>query len=208
VTYLRLDLLHAHPEQINLLYEMGLGSAFFGIETLNHESGKVIGKGMKPELIKEFVVDLYENHWHKEIPITASFIIGLPGETKQSVIDTYNWCQGAPITDLWFPLFIKFNGHFKSEFDINFLEYGYTLGDDDKWINQHMDYHSALALAEEFNSNGLQETPNAWFLFSLLNYGDSIEELKDITIENLPKLKFGKKHRQMILDYKQKLREL
>jgi radical SAM superfamily enzyme YgiQ (UPF0313 family) len=33
VTYLRLDLLYAHPEQINMLYEMGLGSAFFGIES-------------------------------------------------------------------------------------------------------------------------------------------------------------------------------
>lgn len=210
VTYLRLDLLHAHPEQIQLLYEMGLGSAFFGIETLHHESGKIIGKGLNPKIIKEFIIDLHDNHWKKEIPITASFIIGLPGESKESILETYNWCQTAPIKDLWFPLFIKSSSHFKSEFDLNFLDYGYTINDNDEWSNNHMTYQEALTLAEGFNNSGMQETqgPSTWFLFSLLSYGYSISELKDIAIKDLPWFSFRKKRSKMIKQYKQLLQTI
>jgi radical SAM superfamily enzyme YgiQ (UPF0313 family) len=51
-TYLRLDLLNAHREQIPLLKEMGLASPFFGIESLNQKSASSIGKGMKVEKAK------------------------------------------------------------------------------------------------------------------------------------------------------------
>ena len=207
VAYLRVDLLYAHPEQIPLLYEMGLRSAFFGIETLNHESGKVIGKGMDPEVIKKFIVELHDVHWRKEVAFTTSFIIGLPGETIDSVMAAHAWCQSAPVNDVWFPLFIKFNGHFKSEFDINFMKYGYSIDENNEWSNDNMTYQSALALAEKFNNGGLHQDngPNAWFLFSLLSYGYTVSELKDIPISDLPRLTFARKKRSMISQYKELL---
>jgi radical SAM superfamily enzyme YgiQ (UPF0313 family) len=187
VTYLRLDLLNAHKEQITLLQEMGLGSCFFGIETLNHSSGKTIGKGMKPELVKDFLLDLYYNHWDSKIPFTCSFIIGLPGETIESIKATHQWCRSTPFNDLWFPLFIKTKSHYKSEFDVNYKNYGYQLDSDGNWYTDIMNYQQALELAEEFNSVGLynENTPSSWLLFGLLSYGFNIEELKDTKIQEL-----------------------
>lgn len=191
VTYLRLDLLHAHQEQIPMLKEMGLGSSFFGIETLNHMSGKTIGKGMRPELIKNFLLDLYYHHWNEEIPITCSFIIGLPHETIESIHSTHAWCSQTPFNDLWFPLFIKTKSHFKSEFDLNYKKYGYKLDHEGNWYTDNMTYNDALELAEQFNQKGLydQNTPSSWLLFSLLSYGYSINELKQQKIQDLNGLK-------------------
>ena len=204
VCYLRLDLLYAHPEQIKLLYEMGLGSAFFGIETLNASSGKAIGKGMNPENIKPFINELHDIYWKKEISIMCSFIIGLPGETVESVKSTYDWLKTTSINDVWFPLFIKSNGHFKSEFDVNFLKYGYKIDSNNNWYNDQMDYNTALKLAEQFNNEGIHRSrkPTAWHLFSLLSYGYSVSELKDVAIEDLPKLAFLRKKKKMFQEYK------
>ena len=194
VTYLRLDLLHAHQEQVEMLKDMGLGSAFFGIETLNHASGKAVGKGMKPTLIKDFLLDLYYHRWHEQVPITCSFIVGLPHETIDSVKQTHEWCQNSPLNDLWFPLFIKTKSHFKSEFDLNYEKYGYKLDSEGNWYNDIMTYNDALTIAEDFNKKGLYEdnTPSSWFLFGLLSYGYSINELKNQKLQdlNLPVLLF------------------
>ena len=51
--YLRIDLLGAHKDQINLLHEVGLNTCHFGIESLNYESSKAIGKGFNNEKIKD-----------------------------------------------------------------------------------------------------------------------------------------------------------
>lgn len=213
VTYLRLDLLHAHKEQIPLLKEMGLGSCFFGIETLNHSSGKAIGKGMKPELIKEFLLDLYYNHWNSEIPFTCSFIIGLPGESTESIRETHEWCRNTPFNDLWFPLFIKTKSHYKSEFDTNYKNYGYKLDSQGNWYTDIMTYQQALSLAEEFNNIGLynENTPSSWLLFGLLSYGFNISELKDTKIQDLhwpsillKKFKLFKQYKESLLKALQK----
>lgn len=213
VTYLRLDLLNAHREQIQLLKEMGLGSAFFGIETLNHNSGKCIGKGMNPELVKKFLLELYYDHWNQEIPFTCSFIIGLPGETVESVRATQEWCRETPFNDLWYPLYIKNKGYFKSEFDSNYKNYGYQIDKNDEWYSDIMTYRQALELAEEFNSVGLynENTPSSWLLFGLLSYGFNISELKESKIKDLhwpsillKKFKLFKKYKESLLKEIQK----
>jgi radical SAM superfamily enzyme YgiQ (UPF0313 family) len=187
VTYLRLDLLNAHREQITLLREMGLGSCFFGIETLNHDSAKLIGKGMRPELVKQFLLELYYDHWQEEIPITCSFIIGLPGENIESINSTHAWCKTTPFNDLWFPLFIKHKSYYQSEFDSNYEKYGYNIDIDGNWFTEEMNYQQALDLAEQYNNSGLynENTPSSWLLFGLLSYGFNIKEIKDTKIKNL-----------------------
>jgi radical SAM superfamily enzyme YgiQ (UPF0313 family) len=206
VTYLRIDLLYAHPEQIVMLKEMGLGSAFFGIETFNHSSGKAIGKGMQPDLVKKFLLELYQ-HWNAEIPFTCSFIIGLPHETRESVMETYNWCRTTPFTDLWYPLFITQDSHYKSEFDSNYKDYGYSLDADGNWTSEYMTYNDAMLLAEEFNQKGIydQNTPSTWFLFGLLSYGFSINELKDQRISDLHWPRLILKKITLFRQYKEKL---
>jgi radical SAM superfamily enzyme YgiQ (UPF0313 family) len=81
--YIRLDLMHAYPEQYQLLKDGGLKGTFFGIESLNYETAKSIGKGLHPDKIIE---ELYK--FENTLPTVgtmAGFICGLPKETKESM---------------------------------------------------------------------------------------------------------------------------
>jgi hypothetical protein len=91
VCYLRLDLLNAHREQIDLLHKMGLKGAFFGVETFNHASGKSIGKGLHPDKQKELLFDLKDKYWKNDVNITIGLISGLPFESIASHKETINW---------------------------------------------------------------------------------------------------------------------
>jgi len=210
VTYLRLDLIHAHKEQIQLLKEMGLGSAFFGIETLNHSSAKIIGKGMNSEFVKEFLVDLHDTDWKKEIPFTCSFIIGLPGESKESIMRSWDWIKNQPFQDLWFPLRISKGTYYQSEFDINFKDFGYEIDENGFWYNGSMNYVEAKELAEEFNNFGFygKKPPSTWFLFCLLSHGYTIEQVKEIPNRDLPWKKFLLQKHRMFKKYHNLLKEL
>lgn len=105
-SYLRLDLIHRYPEMITLLREMGIRSCQLGIESLNHETGKAIGKGLHPNLQKETLYRMKES-WGDETFIGGGFIIGLPKETKSSCKEWLSWldkddtpldsCQVVPL---------------------------------------------------------------------------------------------------------------
>ena len=95
--YLRIDLMRAHKEQYQLLKDAGLASAHFGIETLNHQAGKTIGKGLHPDKVIE---ELYS--FRDQLPDVVtwgSFIVGLPGDTIESIT---KWT--STIADPEFPL--------------------------------------------------------------------------------------------------------
>lgn len=205
-TYLRIDLINAHREQIQLLKELGLGSSFFGIETLNHESAKIIGKGMHPERVKEFLLELHNDYWHSEIPFTCSFIIGLPKEDKASIINTHTWIRTTPFNDIWFPLFIRKGERYAnySKFEIDHERYGYKLDEQGHWYNNIMNFEEALNLSEEFNSVGLyyDSKPSSWILFGLLSYGLNISEIKNLRMHEINWSDILLKKEELFTNYK------
>lgn len=149
-TYLRLDLMHAHPETISLLHESGLVGALFGIETLNWEAGKSIGKGLHPDKV---VNTLHQCRyvWGDDVITTSGFIIGLPHETVETV---NGWVER--IMDPAFPLHAWYitalglnNQHqtYRSEFELNASKYGYRFPHPVErpmyWENDH--FTSAMA---------------------------------------------------------------
>lgn len=207
-TYLRLDLLHAHQEQIIMLKEMGLASPFFGIESLNQKSVSSIGKGMKVEKIKDFLLELHHNHWGPEIPITCSFIIGLPHETRKTLNETYEWVVNAPINSLFFPLTLTNKSFYKSEFHDNYEKYGYRF--DEKsgyWENDEFNFDIAHELSEQFNSKLMysDDLPSSWFLMTLLNHGYSFDEAIKTQIKDLNYSRIMKHMKRNIQAYKNKL---
>lgn len=209
--YLRMDLLYAHREQIQLLPEMGLVSPFFGIETLNKKSGSSIGKGMNPDRAKEFLVELEDIHWKRKIPIICSFIVGLPHETPETVESTFQWVKNTRLNSVFFPLIINDKKYYKSEFTIKYKELGYTLDrDTGYWENEHFNYHTASSIAERFNSelSKKENYPTAWFMMALLNHGYSIEDLLNTPIKQLSFTKIMRAKHRNISQYKKKLLEL
>lgn len=210
VTYLRIDLLHAHREQIDLLYEMGLGSAFMGIETFNHEAAKSIGKGMHPDKIKDMLEELYYDRWKEEVSFTCSLIVGLPGETRETLYNTFEWMKKHPFNDMWFPLRLGVGTYWQSEFEKNYSKYGYTLDSDGNWDNGTMTYQQARDIAQEFNDQHFykKKPPASWFEFSLLSHGYKLREFKDTQVIDLPWKSFMLQKHRLFREYKKKLMSL
>lgn len=208
VCYLRADLLYYHREQVKLLKEMGLNSVVFGIESLHHGAAKSIGKGLHPDKLKQFLLDLYYKYWNEEISITCSMIIGLPGETEDHVRKVFEWFrnEGKDLCDSWWPLTISTKGHYQSAFDKEHTKYGYVL-EGEHWTSNIMNYQQAYKLSQEFNKIGMYRDnhPGSWMIEALLSYGYSLKELMNIQVKDMPWKNMLLKRMRMIKDYKKRL---
>lgn len=154
--YIRIELLKAHPEQYSLLKDSGLFGAYFGIETLNHESGKSVGKGMHPDKVVDELANFRDRL--PDVGTAAGFIVGLPYDSKESV---YEWT--GKILDKNFPL-DEFDivpltldtenvKVFKSEFDSNWSKY-YTMNNG-AWHNGYFDREWARKFCEQTRRTAL-----------------------------------------------------
>ena len=160
VAYLRHDLINAHRETASLLRESGLRSAVFGIETLNHEAGKSIGKGLHPEKTKDLLCWLKNDMWKSDVAMSSGFIVGLPHDTPETVREWSKWVldKSCPIDNfLFFPLYINrvtapAGGLWKSEFAMSAEKYGYTIGKDGYWKNAYFTKPEAEKLANEISN--------------------------------------------------------
>ena len=130
--YIRLDLLVAHPETVEYLFESGLTATHFGIETLNPKSAAAIGKGGNKEKMFETVQRIKDKYGNK-VSLHASFIYGLPYESVESMRKTQEFLLSDknPL-DSWevFPMQIKpsqnkLTNDFLSDIDKNYHKYGY-----------------------------------------------------------------------------------
>lgn len=190
--YLRADLLHSFPEMIPLLMQTGLVGAHFGLESLNETAKKAIGKGMNNEHQFEAIKNL------KKLGPVYTFtgmIIGLPGESIESIHKSQEWLlsQGGEIINdwQWWPLGIRKN-HMtrKSEFDINYAKWGYTIDEDvshdySRWKNEYMDIETARELAHQLNMQTMKHkqikpiygSVGLWNAAEMVGLGIPIEDL-------------------------------
>jgi radical SAM superfamily enzyme YgiQ (UPF0313 family) len=134
--YLRLDLLNAHREEIELLEEMGLVGANFGVETFHDKAAKLIGKGIVGKIAKNFLHDLKHIHWKNRIKITVGLIRGIPYETLDSYQETIDWIldennlietMHVDTLAIWNPLLAVVP--YQSEFELNASKYGFYWPD-------------------------------------------------------------------------------
>lgn len=176
--YIRLDLLSAHPETIDMLYQFGLRAPYYGIESLNEESAKFIGKGGSRERLIHTLKHI-KNKYGNSINQTGSFIFGLPRESVKSMQQTAEWLvsEDNPL-DTWdcWPLMIRnsnivhnTNG-FISDFERNWKNYGYIdTGENSSqyyregmivWKNEHTDFKYVSGLIEDINKTSRERKKN------------------------------------------------
>jgi len=131
--YLRLDLLMRFPDTIEFIKESGIISALFGIETINHESAKTIGKGIDPLLQFEFIKDLKLNLF-KNVSTHSGIIVGLPKDRpdekeriEEFLFSDKNKLDSVIVEPLYITPkdFIHVNKSYYSEFDLEYKKYGY-----------------------------------------------------------------------------------
>lgn len=101
--YARLDVLGSNMEMAPMLMDMGLRSVEFGIETMNKETGRYIGKQGDRNKIIDTLLRLKEI-WKDEVYMAAGFIVGLPYEDEKSIRETMDWLYSPdnPLTGIQF----------------------------------------------------------------------------------------------------------
>ena len=211
-TYLRLDLLQAHREQLPLLKELGLKSAFFGIESLNSRTAKFIGKGMDPEKVKDFLLELKNDIWKDEISMLCTFIVGLPYEDITSTDQSFEWIKSNGFNSIWAPLYINVDHRYKSDIAINYEKYGYEIIDRGigSWKSKILTFDQAEQAANRYNSHALSDNYIvSWVLFGLLSYQlHSLEQLQHTKNKEFPTDLYRLRHAEMVSAYKEMLQKL
>jgi hypothetical protein len=84
------------------------------------------------------------------------------------------------------PLFINPNRVYKSDIDINYEKYGYTLGENLNWTNDLMTFREAVQIANMFTTDTGTHKVSAWNMFAILSLGvHTTEELYHLTYADL-----------------------
>jgi hypothetical protein len=204
--FIRGDILFSKPEQLELLARARVWGHYYGIETFNHETGKIIGKGMHPDKIKEGLLRT-KDYFNKNLGLyrgTVSLVYGLPKESKESILSGLDWlCKNwIDQSVISFPLNISLSGN-KSKIDENYEKYGYTImGQEQRelynrhnffsndltiWENEHMNMYDAIELVDHQIKTFQPGYVDAWKLFSLLPLTDTPEHALSITESNAVK---------------------
>lgn len=155
-SYARVDLIYRYPEMRELLLDSGAGSLAFGIETFNDYAGKKIGKGLGQQKVKETLSYCAEK-WKNKIITSSNFIVGLPGETRESILETVDYLtsDNCPLDVFGFlPLYIRENddGRHASAMDKDPKKFGYKI-QNLNWENEQMNFETARKLTFEIYSN-------------------------------------------------------
>jgi radical SAM superfamily enzyme YgiQ (UPF0313 family) len=208
--YNRLDLIARKPEQILLLNELNFNGMFFGIESMNHQAAKFIGKGCKPEEITNTLHKLKDS-FGKKLITTAGFIIGLPHDTPETVEE---WTRTILQKD--YPLdFYRFHGlvitqnsNTSSVFSLNREKYGFKTIENSSfseytWKNDVWDYGTCQKLAKSLNdrANALNKRLSPFISTAMIKYGYTWDELTDMNTSDIAEYDMVEKHQKYIDDY-------
>jgi len=216
--YLRLDLLAAHPQTIDMLFDSGLRGCYFGIETFNQKAGSAIGKGAKRERLID-TLRLIKTKWGASVMLHGSFIFGLPHESMESMKQTISFLLGpdCPL-DSWNlrTLVIKADSvnwvsGFLSDIDINYEKYGYekvgTRGTTMVWKNEfcdsvEIDNMIKIAISES-EANG--KRVSCTYAFWLSGLGFELSTLSNKYIHEIDWKSIRAKRKVREQEYKHKL---
>lgn len=201
--FIRADLLISRKHDREELQRMNFLGQYYGIESFVHQAAKSVGKGMHPDRIKAGLLEAKQHYLSTGRKIyrgNISLIVGLPGETFETVNSTKQW-----LADNWLDQATSvyhlslLNGDLdkKSKMDMNYRSYGYeemtpeeiaekSQGKESKmisihgsdenifWKNKDMDVFDAYALKQDLK----QTVPGRLKAYSLssLNLTGPVEE--------------------------------
>lgn len=199
--YIRLDLLVRRPETVDILYDSGLRSAQFGMETTKIETAKSIGKGLDPAVQIDFCRELAETR--KDLVMASNYIVGLPYMDKQENLDMLDWLNSddnpihhVSLTPLYiFDPDLGTDRTYSSEFDLNYAKYGYETYLDEtgqsSWkLSNGMTYDWAKSALVDFYLDSRWESRKGsrvggFFYSNWVNVGVSESDLSNLTMSEM-----------------------
>lgn len=100
--YIRMDLIARHPEQAQLVKDIGIKETYYGLETWDDSTGKAIRKGGS-RLKKIEGMRIAKECWKDQVYVVAGIVIGLPLDTTEGIADSVSWytSEGYNYVDLF-----------------------------------------------------------------------------------------------------------
>lgn len=193
--YARVDVAVAFPETLDMMVESGARGLYWGIESFDGDVARRAGKGTPPDKVKDFLIkfrDKYRGHCLSE----GSFIVGLPGETRNSLDETLAWLIKEDVFDLvtFGPLGLM---PYSANLDRVVFDYAAYSREPEKhgfkkvsfqphyWEHEQMNSIEAAEIAgsmsrawRDFKKPGLLRT--VWFYPHLRTLGFTREEISEI----------------------------
>lgn len=163
-SYARVDVACRFPETLDLMVASGARALFWGIESLNSEVARKVGKGTPAEKVKEMLVNSRTKH-KDNLLNQGAFIVGLPGETEESLWQTVDWIIQSKTLD------------FVSLFPLSLRPYNVKL---DKAVVDYADYSRN---PEKYGFRKVSFDPKAYWEHDQMNLTEAVR------IAGLAKLK-------------------
>jgi radical SAM superfamily enzyme YgiQ (UPF0313 family) len=194
--YARADLLHRYQELAGELYRSGMKGCTIGLESMNTQAAKVIGKAWSAKHAKDFIPKYVHDICGGKTLTQVNYIIGLPGDTTQDVWDWLKWAKENKIpTVAAQPLFITTPRAFPneavySEFDRNAEElYGYRFPNPKLplvWENDIMTWSEARREARKMVDYIVENFNDfAWSGFATMSLGYTLTDVLSKTHNEL-----------------------
>jgi len=186
--FIRIDLVAKFPEQLELLKKINVCSWFLGIESLNYESAKAIGKGCPKETIFKTIRKSREA-FNGSLSVYGSFIAGLPHDNRETMdIWTKEVFTNRDLFDAY--SFSPLELGTASELSKRSDYFGYTIDTSkdkqNSWYNQHWTSDEVVEYVKELQKNLLDDIKvSTFFLMFYQCLGFTFEELRQITFTEL-----------------------
>jgi radical SAM superfamily enzyme YgiQ (UPF0313 family) len=189
--YIRADLIWSNQKTATYLMDSGMRTCYMGIETFNKAAGDAVGKGWAARHGKTFLPFLHDDLFGKQVNLFCSFIAGLPYETEESLLDTYQWCADS-----------KIGYHCMHPLSIIA---GTELADE-KLTYDRIPESTIGSFDTKYNTGN--NRVSGWDLFNYLGLGYDIEHVRMLTHAQLPKDDIKIRMDRFIETYVQKLSAL
>jgi radical SAM superfamily enzyme YgiQ (UPF0313 family) len=187
-SYIKPDLLVVFPEQIDLLIDIGIISANYGIESFNYKTRMAVKKMGEINKIIDAMKQMKDRSGGK-VYNGINMIVGLPHESAESVQEAHDYIMKEDCIDgaFWQPLFIvnkeKTPEKKLSPIDINPESYGYKTKllsaktGQMFWKNEHLNYIKAIELTNKFAVDNLKnKNIHSFMIPNIMNTGFDINK--------------------------------
>lgn len=184
-SFIRIDLIARFPEQIDLLKRINVCAWFLGVESLNYEAAKAIGKSCPRDKIFETIRKSKEA-FNDELSVYGSFISGLPGDNEETMNEwTKDLFAHSDLFDSY--SFSPLELGTASELSLNAEEYGFSVDKTTKqWIRDDWSSMEAVEYTKKLQEDFIDDIKVAtFFLMFYQCLGYEFSELRKMTFTEL-----------------------
>jgi hypothetical protein len=185
--FIRIDLVAKFPEQLELLKKINVCAWFLGIESLNYESAKTIGKGCPKETIFNTIRKSREI-FNGSLSVYGSFIAGLPYDNRETMdVWTKEVFENRDLFDAY--SFSPLELGTASELSRRADYFGYTIDKTkdkkNSWYNERTS-DEVVEYVKELQENLLDDIKvSTFFLMFYQCLGYTFDELRQLTFTEL-----------------------